>query len=138
MASRRPSFNIVGHELGVDGDRGHASCVHQYVRADPIRQALVAGMLHFAGAIGVEIIAEGVETEAERLTIQELGVAPGQGFLFASPAPARAESRRLLSDQGGRSEIERLAITALTPRSGLALLGDGHAALPRLRIEPGP
>jgi PAS domain S-box-containing protein len=71
------------------------------IRADPIRQALVAGMLHFAGAIGVEIIAEGVETEAERLTLQELGVALGQGFLFARPAPASAESRRLLSGQGG-------------------------------------
>jgi EAL domain-containing protein (putative c-di-GMP-specific phosphodiesterase class I) len=74
------------------------------IRADPIRQALVAGMLHFAGAIGVEIITEGVETEAERLTIQELGVALGQGFPFARPAPARAESRRLLSGQDGRSD----------------------------------
>jgi EAL domain-containing protein (putative c-di-GMP-specific phosphodiesterase class I) len=58
------------------------------INADPIRQALVAGMLHFASSIGVEIIAEGVETEAERLTLQELGVALGQGYLFARPAPA--------------------------------------------------
>jgi EAL domain-containing protein (putative c-di-GMP-specific phosphodiesterase class I) len=29
------------------------------IRADPIRRAPVAGMLHFAGAIRVEIIAEG-------------------------------------------------------------------------------
>jgi PAS domain S-box-containing protein len=57
------------------------------INADPIRQALVAGMLHFASSIGVEIIAEGVETEAERLTLQELGVPLGQGFLFAKPAP---------------------------------------------------
>jgi EAL domain-containing protein (putative c-di-GMP-specific phosphodiesterase class I) len=35
------------------------------------------------------IIAEGVETEAERLTLQELGVALGQGFLFARPSPVR-------------------------------------------------
>jgi PAS domain S-box-containing protein len=58
------------------------------INADPIRQALVAGMLHFAISIGVEIIAEGVETEAERLTLQELGVALGQGYLFARPGPA--------------------------------------------------
>jgi PAS domain S-box-containing protein len=58
------------------------------INADPIRQALVAGMLHFATSIGLEIIAEGVETEAERLTLQELGVALGQGFLFARPGPA--------------------------------------------------
>jgi EAL domain-containing protein (putative c-di-GMP-specific phosphodiesterase class I) len=58
------------------------------INADPIRQALAAGMLHFATSVGVEIIAEGVETEAERLTLQELGVKLGQGFLFARPAPA--------------------------------------------------
>jgi PAS domain S-box-containing protein len=58
------------------------------INADPIRQALVAGMLHFATSIGVEIIAEGVETEAERLTLQHLGVALGQGFLFGRPGPA--------------------------------------------------
>jgi len=45
-------------------------------------------MLHFASSTGVEIIAEGVETEAERLTLQELGVRHGQGFLFARPGPA--------------------------------------------------
>jgi PAS domain S-box-containing protein len=58
------------------------------INADPIRQALVAGMLHFATSTGVELIAEGVETEAERLTLQELGVALGQGFLFGRPGPA--------------------------------------------------
>ena len=58
------------------------------INADPIRQALVAGMLHFATSIGLEIIAEGVETEAERLTLQKLGVALGQGYLFARPGPA--------------------------------------------------
>jgi EAL domain-containing protein (putative c-di-GMP-specific phosphodiesterase class I) len=58
------------------------------INADPIRQALVAGMLHFGSSIGVEIIAEGIETEAERLTLQELGVRHGQGFLFARPRPA--------------------------------------------------
>jgi len=45
-------------------------------------------MLHFASSIGVEIIAEGVETEAERLTLQQLGVALGQGFLFGPPTSA--------------------------------------------------
>jgi EAL domain-containing protein (putative c-di-GMP-specific phosphodiesterase class I) len=54
------------------------------INADPIRQALVAGMLHFASSIGVEIVAEGVETEAERLTLKALG----QGFLFGRPALA--------------------------------------------------
>jgi EAL domain-containing protein (putative c-di-GMP-specific phosphodiesterase class I) len=33
------------------------------------------------------IVAEGVETEAERATMQELGVPFGQGYLFARPGP---------------------------------------------------
>jgi EAL domain-containing protein (putative c-di-GMP-specific phosphodiesterase class I) len=73
------------------------------VNADPIRQSLVAGMLHFATGVGVEIIAEGVETQAERLTLQELGVGLGQGFLFARPAPASAEFRGLISEKRSRS-----------------------------------
>ena len=43
-------------------------------------------MLHFAASIGLRIIAEGVETEAERLTLQGLGVELGQGYLFGPPA----------------------------------------------------
>jgi EAL domain-containing protein (putative c-di-GMP-specific phosphodiesterase class I) len=65
-------------------DRGLVSGIN----GDPIRQALVAGMLHFAASIGVEIIAEGIETEIERLTIQGLGVELGQGYLFGRPAPS--------------------------------------------------
>ncbi len=55
---------------------------------DPARQALVAGLVHFAGAIDVMLIAEGVETAAERDTLIGLGVRVGQGFLFGRPAPA--------------------------------------------------
>jgi PAS domain S-box-containing protein len=57
------------------------------IPSDPVRQALAAGMLHFATSIGVRIIAEGVETDAERLTLQALGVEFGQGYLFGHPAP---------------------------------------------------
>ena len=58
------------------------------IGGDPIRQALVAGMLHFAASIGLRIIAEGVETESERLTLSGLGVEFGQGYLFGRPEPA--------------------------------------------------
>jgi PAS domain S-box-containing protein len=70
------------------------------INADPIRQALVMGMLHFANSIGVDIIAEGIETEAQRLTLQGLGVELGQGFLFARPSALRAESGSAFSKDG--------------------------------------
>jgi PAS domain S-box-containing protein len=59
------------------------------IAGDPIRQALVAGMLHFAASIGVRIVAEGIETHAERLTLHALGVEFGQGYLFGRPEPLR-------------------------------------------------
>ena len=64
------------------------------IEADLARQALVTGLVHFAQAINVMLIAEGVETEAERDTLIGLGVNVGQGYLFGRPAPAAELSAR--------------------------------------------
>ena len=58
------------------------------VDTDLSRQAVVAGLVHFAERAGCEVIAEGIETEAERATVMELGVTLGQGYLLARPASA--------------------------------------------------
>jgi len=55
------------------------------VHRDPAREALVAGMVHFAAASGCELIAEGIETEQERSALMRLGVKLGQGFLLGRP-----------------------------------------------------
>ena len=57
------------------------------IHADPARQALVAGLGHFARHTGSILIAEGVEREAEREVLRELAVDLGQGFLFGHPVP---------------------------------------------------
>ena len=57
------------------------------VDSDPARQALVAGLVHFASKASVALIAEGIETEAEHAMLKSLGVKLGQGFLMARPAP---------------------------------------------------
>ncbi len=55
------------------------------VHRDPAREALVAGMVHFAAESGCELIAEGIETEPERQALVRLGVKVGQGFLLGRP-----------------------------------------------------
>jgi PAS domain S-box-containing protein len=60
------------------------------IDTDPARQALVTGLVHFAEAIDAMLIAEGVETVAERDELIRLGVRFGQGYLLGRPAPATA------------------------------------------------
>ncbi len=58
------------------------------VNADLTRQALIVALLHFAAATDCHVIAEGIETEAERAVLEKLGVPFGQGYLFGPPAVA--------------------------------------------------
>jgi len=58
---------------GIDGDRK--------------RRALASALIAFAAETDIQIIAEGVETARELETLQALGVAYGQGFYLARPAP---------------------------------------------------
>jgi diguanylate cyclase (GGDEF)-like protein len=49
--------------------------------------ALVRAILALANTLGIETIAEGVETEHQRCALLELGCTRGQGYLFGRPAP---------------------------------------------------
>ncbi len=57
------------------------------IDTDRARRALAAALIGFAREIGAAVIAEGVETRAERDTLVELGAGFGQGFFLARPAP---------------------------------------------------
>jgi EAL domain-containing protein (putative c-di-GMP-specific phosphodiesterase class I) len=55
------------------------------VDRDPAKRALAAALCHFARETGCQIVAEGIETEAEFTTLESLGVAKGQGYLLGRP-----------------------------------------------------
>jgi EAL domain-containing protein (putative c-di-GMP-specific phosphodiesterase class I) len=59
--------------------------IHELDR-DETRQAMVAGMVHYAEENETRLIAEGIETEAERRTLLRLGVRFGQGYLLGVPS----------------------------------------------------
>ena len=52
---------------------------------DPIRQAIVRGLLDICRALRIEVIAEGIEQIGELQMLQSMGVHLFQGFLFAHP-----------------------------------------------------
>lgn len=68
------------------------------VNADPRRRAVVVGLIHFALEAGCQVIAEGIETLAERRTVTDLGVTLGQGFLLGMPVDAEAAIAIQLDD----------------------------------------
>ena len=52
---------------------------------DPVRQAIVAGIVLVANRLNIRIIGEGIETPGERDALRELGIRYMQGYLFARP-----------------------------------------------------
>ena len=50
--------------------------------------AIVRAVLGMAGALSVDVTAEGVETSAQLSLLRDHGCPFGQGYLFAAPAPA--------------------------------------------------
>jgi len=51
-------------------------------------QAIIAAILAMAEALKLQVIAEGVETEAQITLLQERGCSHGQGYFFSKPVPA--------------------------------------------------
>ena len=52
-----------------------------------IKQRLVGSVVHFARQEGIEIVAEGIETEDESKAVEDLGCGLLQGFLHGRPKP---------------------------------------------------
>jgi PAS domain S-box-containing protein len=71
------------------------------IGSDPMRQAMTAGVCHFAAQTGTVVVAEGIETEIESETLLKIG-APlftsdllGQGFLFGRPGALPVDAGNL-------------------------------------------
>ncbi|MFD1329554.1 putative bifunctional diguanylate cyclase/phosphodiesterase [Mycoplana ramosa] len=50
-------------------------------------RTLIEGIRMISHQMGCVVVAEGIETEAERQALEEMGIDLGQGFLFSEPLP---------------------------------------------------
>jgi EAL domain-containing protein (putative c-di-GMP-specific phosphodiesterase class I) len=57
---------------------------------DADSRAVVAAIVELAHALGLEVVAEGVEEQVQLQALVDLGCDRAQGFLFAHPAPPEA------------------------------------------------
>jgi EAL domain-containing protein (putative c-di-GMP-specific phosphodiesterase class I) len=91
-------------------DRSLVSALGQSTNGGVIIQAIVA----LGRALGLSVLAEGVETEEQRVLLQLSGCDEMQGFLFARPAPAKAIDRLLRRTKDGSGRAARAGGAPLT------------------------
>lgn len=63
--------------------------------------AIVTAVVSMARALGLQVVAEGVESEAQRDLLRRLGCDHAQGFLFSRPVPADKLQRMLARRASG-------------------------------------
>ncbi|MCI4410105.1 MAG: EAL domain-containing protein [Thiotrichales bacterium] len=58
------------------------------IATDGQSQTLVKAIITMAHSLGLRVLAEGIETEAQYQLLKALGCDEGQGYWFARPVPA--------------------------------------------------
>lgn len=74
-------------------DRSFLRDVHR----KPTSAVIVRAMIELAANLGVEVVAEGVETEEQADFLTEAGCTAGQGYLFGAAMPAAQVERDILA-----------------------------------------
>ena len=58
----------------------------QNIDQSPMKQSIVEALINISKANNIEVLAEGVETEAERDYLMAQGISKMQGYLFGKPS----------------------------------------------------
>lgn len=127
----------------------------QGVDTDPIKRQFLKSIQQIALSCGTNVIAEGVETEAELKVVKEIGIAVGQGYFIARPSPTppllasidtsriintaqSANVRKLEFNSSVRETAQKLLtyIEPVQPSTENNILFERFSADPLLRVIP--
>ncbi len=75
---------------------------------EPQVEVLISGFLAMAEGLGVNVIAEGVETEEQHAHLLRLGCKTAQGYLFGKAMPTSETRIRLLTEQCATQPMRRV------------------------------
>ena len=108
------------------------------IDSDPPRQEVVRALASVARGIGAQVIAEGIETDAELRALRELGVRYGQGYFFGAATPGEDPAGEAMPGEvaagRGRGQLALLACAASELRGPRSHEPAGRSgALPALR-----
>lgn len=82
------------------------------VDEDREQQKLVSGILSLAERMGLETLAEGVETQGEHAMLAQLGCGHVQGFFFARPMPFENTQDWIIQHQSSRAAPPKIGSRA--------------------------
>ena len=74
--------------------------------------AIIQSIVALGHALGMKVLAEGVETDEQRVLLRLAGCDEMQGFLFAKPRPAEAIDKAVARPAGARTAEKPAAMAA--------------------------
>jgi diguanylate cyclase (GGDEF)-like protein len=74
--------------------------------------AIIQSIVALGHALGMKVLAEGVETDEQRVLLRLAGCDEMQGFLFAKPRPAEAIDKAMARSAGARTAEKPAAMAA--------------------------
>lgn len=82
-------------------------CFVREITSDPDDAAITTAIIAMGHALGLKVVAEGVETEAQLAMLRRQGCDEMQGYLFSRPAPADQFAQFLAGKRNGTRIVAR-------------------------------
>jgi diguanylate cyclase len=115
----RGPTSLRGLQLGVLDTLKLARELHQEVPADPQRSAVVAAVVALARALGLRVVAEGVDRQEQLICLRRCGCDAVQAFMSCPPLPAEACAGWLRQASARRTGQRASTFAAPAPRLAL-------------------